>query len=119
MKIKNLNLQTSWTLPLGSHMLTLGGTYLSQRLNDQTGNQLAGGPSKIDRYQWALFAEDEWRLTDSFAVTAGLRMDDDENFGTHFSPRLYGVWQMAERWTLKGGAGARSAAAATCTATRT
>ncbi|WP_447982021.1 ligand-gated channel protein [Achromobacter kerstersii] len=103
MKVKNLNLQSSWTLPLGSHMLTLGGTYLSQRLNDQTGNQLSGGPSKIDRYQWALFAEDEWRLTDSFALTAGLRMDEDENFGTHFSPRLYGVWHMAERWTLKGG----------------
>ena len=103
MKVKNLNLQSSWTLPLGSHMLTLGGTYLSQRLNDQTGNQLSGGPNKIDRYQWALFAEDEWRLTDSFAVTAGLRMDEDENFGTHFSPRLYGVWRMADRWTLKGG----------------
>ncbi|MGE8620573.1 MAG: TonB-dependent receptor domain-containing protein, partial [Achromobacter spanius] len=73
MKVKNLNLQTSWTMPLGSHMLTLGGTYLSQRLNDQTGNQLSGGPSKIDRYQWALFAEDEWRLTESFAVTTGLR----------------------------------------------
>ncbi|NGT18037.1 ligand-gated channel protein [Achromobacter insolitus] len=103
MKIKNLDLQTSWTLPLGSHMLTLGGSYLSQRLNDQTGNQLANGPSKVDRYQWALFAEDEWRLTESFAVTTGLRMDEDENFGTHFSPRLYGVWHMAERWTLKGG----------------
>ncbi|WAI80889.1 MULTISPECIES: ligand-gated channel protein [Achromobacter] len=103
MKVKNLNLQTSWTMPLGSHMLTLGGTYLSQRLNDQTGNQLAGGPSKVDRYQWALFAEDEWRLTESFAVTTGLRMDEDENFGTHFSPRLYGVWHMADRWTLKGG----------------
>lgn len=103
MKVKNLNLQTSWTLPLGSHMLTLGGTYLSQRLNDQTGNQLSGGPNKIDRYQWALFAEDEWRLTEQFAVTAGLRMDEDENFGTHFSPRLYGVWHFADRWTLKGG----------------
>ncbi|MGV2862236.1 ligand-gated channel protein [Achromobacter sp. ESBL13] len=103
MKVKNLNLQTSWTLPLGSHMLTLGGTYLSQRLNDQTGNQLSGGPNKIDRYQWALFAEDEWRLTEKFAVTAGLRMDEDENFGTHFSPRLYGVWHLADRWTLKGG----------------
>ncbi|MGS1010799.1 ligand-gated channel protein [Achromobacter anxifer] len=103
MKIKNLDIQTSWTLPLGSHMLTLGGSYLSQRLNDQTGNQLANGPSKVDRYQWALFAEDEWRLTESFAVTAGLRMDEDENFGTHFSPRLYGVWHMADRWTLKGG----------------
>ncbi|QKH38187.1 ligand-gated channel protein [Achromobacter pestifer] len=103
MKIKNLDIQTSWTMPLGSHMLTLGGSYLSQRLNDQTGNQLANGPSKVDRYQWALFAEDEWRLTESFAVTAGLRMDEDENFGTHFSPRLYGVWHMADRWTLKGG----------------
>jgi outer membrane receptor for ferrienterochelin and colicins len=103
MKIKNLDIQTSWTLPLGSHMLTLGGSYLSQRLNDQTGNQLANGPSKVDRYQWALFAEDEWRLTETFAVTTGLRMDEDENFGTHFSPRLYGVWHMADRWTLKGG----------------
>ena len=44
-----------------------------------------------------------WRLTERFAVTGGLRMDKDENFGTHFSPRLYGVWHMAERWTLKGG----------------
>lgn len=103
MKIKNLDLQTSWSLPLGSHMLTLGGSYLSQRLHDQNGNQLPNGPSKVDRYQWALFAEDEWRLTESFAVTTGLRMDEDENFGNHFSPRLYGVWHMAERWTLKGG----------------
>ena len=54
MKIKNLDLQTSWSLPLGSHMLTLGGSYLTQRLTDQTGNQLAGGPSKVERYQWAL-----------------------------------------------------------------
>lgn len=103
MKIKNLDLQTSWSLPLGSHMLTLGGSYLSQRLHDQNGNQLPNGPSKVDRYQWALFAEDEWGLTESFAVTTGLRMDEDENFGSHFSPRLYGVWHMAERWTLKGG----------------
>ena len=103
MKIKNLDLQTSWTLPLGSHTLTLGGSYLNQRLKDQTGNQLANGPNKVERYQWALFAEDEWRLTERFAVTGGLRMDKDENFGTHFSPRLYGVWHMAERWTLKGG----------------
>jgi len=103
MKIKNLDLQTSWSLPLGSHMLTLGGSYLNQRLDDKNGNQLPGGPNNVERYQWALFAEDEWRLTESFAVTTGLRMDEDENFGNHFSPRLYGVWHMAERWTLKGG----------------
>ena len=101
MKIKNLDLQTSWTLPLGSHTLTLGGSYLNQRLKDQTGNQLANGPNKVERYQWALFAEDEWRLTERFAVTGGLRMDKDENFGTPASG--CGVWHMAERWTLKGG----------------
>ncbi|WP_313697202.1 ligand-gated channel protein [Achromobacter sp.] len=103
MKIKNLDLQTSWSLPLGSHMLTLGGSYLNQRLDDKNGNQLPAGPNNVERYQWALFAEDEWRLTESFALTTGLRMDEDENFGNHFSPRLYGVWHMAERWTLKGG----------------
>lgn len=103
MKIKNMDLQSSWSLPLGDHMLTVGGSYMNQRLTDRTGNQLAGGPNKVERYQWALFAEDEWRLTESFAVTAGLRRDEDENFGEHFSPRLYGVWHMAERLTLKGG----------------
>lgn len=97
MKIKNLDLQTSWTLPLGSHTLTLGGSYLNQRLKDQTGNQLANGPNKVERYQWALFAEDEWRLTERFAVTGGLRMDKDENFGTHFSPgcTACGTWPSA------------------------
>ena len=131
MKIKNLDLQTSWTLPLGSHTLTLGGSYLNQRLKDQTGNQLANGPNKVERYQWALFAEDEWRLTERFAVTGGLRMDKDENFGTHFSPGCT-AWAhgraldpegrrppasvrptCARRWR----AGARSAVAAICTAT--
>ncbi|MEQ4794753.1 TonB-dependent receptor, partial [Klebsiella variicola subsp. variicola] len=29
--------------------------------------------------------------------------DKDENFGTHWTPRVYGVWHMADEWTLKGG----------------
>lgn len=103
MKIRNLDMRTSWTMPLGNHMLTVGANYLNQRLNDQTGNQIAGGPNQVERYQWALFAEDEWRLTERFALTGGLRMDKDEKFGDHYSPRLYGVWQAADRWTVKGG----------------
>lgn len=103
MKVKNLDMRTSWTMPLGNHMLTVGANYLNQRLNDQTGNQIAGGPNRVERYQWALFAEDEWRLSERFALTGGLRMDKDEKFGDHYSPRLYGVWQVADRWTVKGG----------------
>ncbi len=30
-------------------------------------------------------------------------MDDDRDYGTHVSPRLYGVWGFSPRWTLKGG----------------
>ncbi|HDF2341335.1 TPA: ligand-gated channel protein [Morganella morganii] len=87
-------------LPLGDHMLSLGGQYRFEELKDE-GNKLAG--NKLDRYSWALFAEDDWALTNDFTLTGGLRMDKDENFGTHWTPRVYGVWHLDESWTVKGG----------------
>lgn len=87
-------------MPLGDHMLSLGGQYRFEELKDQ-GNKLAG--NKLDRYSWALFAEDDWALTNDFTLTGGLRMDKDENFGTHWTPRVYGVWHLDESWTVKGG----------------
>lgn len=33
-------------------------------------------------------------------------MDQDENFGSHWTPRMYGVWHLTEQWTLKGGVSA-------------
>jgi outer membrane receptor for ferrienterochelin and colicins len=42
-------------------------------------------------------------LTDAWALTGGLRLDDDDNYGSHLSPRLYSVWNMTPEWTLKGG----------------
>lgn len=53
--------------------------------------------------QWALFAEDEWWITPDFALTGGLRMDDHEIYGSHFSPRGYAVWHATEQLTFKGG----------------
>lgn len=89
--------------PLGDHLLTLGASYQHQKLNDETGNQLTTGINRIKRTQWSLFMEDEWSLTNSFALTGGLRYDHDENFGKHFSPRIYGVWSATDNWTIKGG----------------
>lgn len=89
-------------LPLGQHLFTLGGEYEKQKLTSQ-GNTLADGEGKIDRWQWALFVEDEWRLAESFSLTGGARLNKDENYGTHWSPRLYGVWNAAPQWTVKGG----------------
>ena len=103
MRIKNTDARTAWVAPLGDHLLTIGSSYQHQKLNDQTGNQLTTGVNRIKRTQWALFLEDEWSLTNSFALTGGVRYDHDENYGKHFSPRVYGVWTANDNWTIKGG----------------
>ncbi len=81
----------------------MGGQYRYEDLQDQ-GNQLnvANRANQLTRWSWAMFVEDEWSLTDTFALTGGVRMDQDQNYGTHWSPRLYGVWHLADSWTLKG-----------------
>ncbi|MCP5821666.1 TonB-dependent receptor, partial [Klebsiella pneumoniae] len=69
-------------------------------LKDQ-GNKLAG--NKLDRYSWALFAEDDWALTNDFTLTGGLRMDDHEFYGKHWNPRAYAVYKLTDEITIKGG----------------
>lgn len=101
-EITNSIAKSSLVLPLGAHMLSVGASYEKEELDDQTSNQVSDR-TRIEGSQWAVFVEDEWMMTDAFALTAGVRLDDDENYGSHLSPRLYGVWQAAPRWTVKGG----------------
>ncbi|MCW4148855.1 ligand-gated channel protein [Halomonas sp. 18H] len=101
-EITNTTAKTSAVVPLGMHMLTVGASYEEESLDDGTTNQISDRTT-IEQRQWALFVEDEWMLTDDVALTGGLRMDDDENYGSHLSPRLYSVWNMTPEWTLKGG----------------
>lgn len=97
MKIKNTDAQTSVIATLGeSHTATFGAAFNYQDLTDETGNQVSD-LQDISRRQWSVFSEDEWRIVDDFALTLGLRLDDDENFGDHLSPRIYGVWGLTER----------------------
>ncbi len=105
MTIKNTVFNSNWTMPLGErHLLTTGVSYNEQDLKDTTTNTLAGSSrSTADRSQYAVFAEDEWRLRDDFALTGGLRYDHDSQGGGQFSPRVYGVWTVDPRWTVKGG----------------
>jgi outer membrane receptor for ferrienterochelin and colicins len=86
---------------LGDHSVSIGGQYRKEKLKDE-GNKFKQY-NELDRYSWALFAEDEWLMTNDFALTGGLRMDNDENYGAHWTPRLYGVWHADEQWTIKGG----------------
>ena len=104
MELKNSVFDTQSSVFMGDHIATLGGQYKYEELHDN-GNQLEAALDKnrLTRWSWALFIEDEWQLHDDFALTAGLRLDRDENYGSHWSPRLYGVWNPIEQWTFKGG----------------
>ena len=102
MKITNTSAKSALVMPLGDHLLTVGANFEKEELSDDTSNRISDR-TEVDTSKWALFAEDEWMLPGNVSITAGLRLDDDENFGSHVSPRLYGVWGMAPRWTLKGG----------------
>lgn len=102
-EITNTTAKTSLVAPIGQdHRLTIGASYEKEELEDGTTNQISD-LSSIESSRWAIFTEDEWMLTDSLSLTAGARLDDDDNYGDHISPRLYAVYQLAPEWTVKGG----------------
>ncbi|MFQ2125277.1 ligand-gated channel protein [Aeromonas jandaei] len=104
MELTNTIADTHTQFILGAHYLSVGGQYRYEDLHDQGNNLKVANPAtQLTRWSWAMFVEDEWSLTDSFALTGGARMDRDQNYGSHWSPRLYGVWHLDESWTLKGG----------------
>jgi len=104
--IKNTVAQTSWIVPIGAHILNVGASYDFADLYAPQGNGLTvDGKMRdaADRTQWAVFAEDEWSLTSNFALTAGVRLDDHDLYGSQVSPRLYGVWKPTPGLIVKGG----------------
>lgn len=103
-QVKNTVAQSLWVIPLSSNMLTLGGFYRHENLKDLTGNLLSGSTTTgTTRTSWALFAENELKLLDGLALTGGIRMDNDEQYGVHWTPRAYAVWNITQALTLKGG----------------
>lgn len=104
-EITTLNTQASYFW--GSHVFTVGGQYKYEDFTDKSNGLLTsnidGAVASVDRWLAAVFAEAEWGVTEDLAVTTGLRYNDDELFGGHLSPRLYGVYQSTDNLTLKGG----------------
>jgi len=97
-------LDGKYVLPIGAinQLLTFGGEYRHDSLTDPV-NLTGGASSKTSANQYALFLEDEWRIIDPLAFTAGLRMDDHETYGDHWSPRAYLVYNATDTLTIKGG----------------
>ncbi|WP_405279633.1 TonB-dependent receptor domain-containing protein [Cobetia sp. Ld8] len=100
--LSNTKASSNVLIPLGDHLTTLGVSFEEEHLEDNDTNALSD-INEIRNSRWSLFAEDEWLLTDDWALTGGVRLDEDENYGSHLSPRLYSVYQLADSWTLKTG----------------
>ncbi|MEN8398996.1 TonB-dependent receptor domain-containing protein [Acinetobacter towneri] len=86
------------TQHFNGHNLTLGGQWWDASIKD--GLRVN---KEVSFDQLGLFAEDTWALTDSLALTLGLRFDDHSTFGDFWTPRAYLVWNANDSWTFKGG----------------
>ena len=98
------------TFSFDNHKLTVGANFTREELNDQFAVSSKEAPgvepvTKISRDGWALFAEDGWQIWD-FTLTTSARLDRDNYFGTHITPKLYGNWAITDAWALKGGVSA-------------
>ena len=90
----------------GRHHFVFGGQVIDGELEDGVFGMENGGYGNGTvqaQKMWSLFAEDNWSPMDALTITLGLRHDDHNLFGGHLSPRVYGVYEMAGGWTLKGG----------------
>ena len=96
------------SLPFARHLLKLGGQYSHAKVEGiSSQDSIAGYPANVDAVtvkSWALFAEDDLFVTERLTLTGGLRLDDHENYGSHWTPRLYAVYKLSDTLTLRGGA---------------
>lgn len=121
-RLRNTRLSSEVNLPfaMGSteHVLTLGGEYLYESLNDQGSfrpqsfdpsgagdNTIIGfdrSDTKMTARSYALFVEDNIIVGDT-TITPGLRFDHHETFGDNFSPSLNLSHKLTDALSVKGG----------------
>ncbi|SER51296.1 TonB-dependent receptor domain-containing protein [Halopseudomonas bauzanensis] len=89
------------SLPLaGNHLLSLGGEWRRERLEDDS---LASGKGKATHR--AVFLQDEIQLHEDWSLLLGSRFDQHEEYGWQKSPRAYLVYSHSDSLTIKGGGG--------------
>lgn len=92
------------SFPVGNHFVLTGFQWRKDELEtDGYYASTEGMGIDTSMTEKSFFVEDEWALTDSFSLTGGLRLDDNEFYGRNWTPRIYGVWHAHANWTVKGG----------------
>src|SRR5690606_5160456 len=103
----NLTVDALATVPMtGWNTLTVGGQYIHTEVTGigaQDSVPPYVNPNEATRESWALFAEDQIRPIDALTITAGGRLDHSDQFGSHFTPRVYANYRIVPGLTVRGG----------------
>jgi len=97
LEARNDILDSRFAGKVGALAFTVGGQYWKARMVEGV------APEPFKFTQWAGFAEATLTVVDGFNITGGARYDNHSTFGDKWSPRVYGVWNINEALTLKGG----------------
>jgi len=88
-------------LASGKHFVTLGGQMREETLYDID----ADSNGKTSATHQSVFAQDEIQIGSALQITAGLGVDNHEEFGSELSPRVYAVYDLSDTLIIKGGYG--------------
>ena len=104
---KATTFNAQYEMPFEKHYVIVGTEYIDGELEDGvfgiSDSSTGSGGVVSDTKQLSLFIEDNWSATDNFTLTTGVRYQDNDSFGGHLSPRMYGVYNLNENWYFKGG----------------
>jgi iron complex outermembrane receptor protein len=90
---------------IANHKLLLGLEMQNNYRVDQTNDDLStlGVDTEVLGSGWrvGIYAQDEWRLSDAWSTTLGLRVDRNDVTGTQLNPRAALIWHATPVTTLK------------------
>lgn len=93
------------TLPLKNNLLKVGTQYSYSRITNITDDAVpkTRTSDRLSVNNLALFAEDDWFITEKLTLTGGTRFEHNSAYGNHWTPRLYAVYKATDALTIKGG----------------
>lgn len=102
-EFETLTFNSQGTYFFDKNTTSIGFNYKDETLEDGATSALNDSIVNMSRYQYSIFAENEWAITENLALTLSGRYDDNEAFGSNFSPKAYAVYHLTDKFTLKGG----------------
>ncbi|QPH99740.1 TonB-dependent receptor [Campylobacter concisus] len=98
--LKTLNFDTKGSYFTDNNAFTLGINAKREKLDEKA---TTADAANVKRYDYSVYAEDDYRLIKDFILSTGIRYNYDENYGSHVSPRIYGIYNLNDFFALKGG----------------